>query len=320
METVRPWRGGEVVAGLDLDSITGDVDFNRVAPAPQATFDGPSLTITSPHLALNHRFDLGGGWTLIPSAGVRGYFHSELESRLAPHGGLVLNSRMVDVRANVSRGINYPGQDAAVLSSLITALGDSWQSLAPEQDDHVEFGVTFRPWQTTTMDLAVFRDFLEDRYIFAFPPRVAAPAFVNLGDYQLTGIEATLQQDITDNWALFAGLTLLDASLDNLPYLPEESLVVGTTAEYGSWRFSADVLYQNSMFVLNRARADGAVNTSKVDAFTVVNARAAYAIPAFGPRGEVFVALENLLDRDYQYRPGYPMPGVSAQVGVNLSY
>lgn len=186
--------------------------------------------------------------------------------------------------------------------------------------DHVEFGLTVRPWQSSTMDLAVFRDFLRDRYIFAFPPTVAAPAFVNLGDYDVTGVEATLQQDITEHWNLFAGLTLLDASRDNLPYLPDESLVVGTTAEFGHWRFSADVLYQTDMFVLNRARADGAVNTSKVAAFTVVNARAAYAIPAFGPRGEVFVAVENLLDRDYEYRPGYPMPGVSAQVGVNLSY
>jgi iron complex outermembrane receptor protein len=319
-ESLTPWAGGEIAGGVDVDAISGDVDFNRIAPAPQAVFNGPTLTITSPHVALNHRFDLGGGWSMTPSVGVRGYVHNELEDELAPHGGVVFNSELIDVRANVARGFNYPGLDAAVLSSLITALGDSWKSLAPEQMDHVEFGVTFRPWQRTTMDLAVFRDFMKDRYIFAFPPRVTAPSFVNLGDYQLTGIEATLQQDITDHWNLFAGLTILDASRENLPYVPEESLVLGTTAEFGSWRFSADVLYQNEMFVLNRSRADGALNTSKVDSFIVVNARAAYAIPAFGPRGEVFVAIENLLDRDYEYRSGYPMPGVSAQVGLNVSY
>jgi iron complex outermembrane receptor protein len=31
---------------------------------------------------------------------------------------------------------------------------------------------------------------------------------------------------------------------------------------------------------------------------------------------DVFVAVENLLDASYAYRPGYPMPGTSVQVGV----
>ena len=43
------------------------------------------------------------------------------------------------------------------------------------------------------------------------------------------------------------------------------------------------------------------------------------ALPVLGPRGEVFVALENLGDRRYAYRPGYPMPGRSGQLGVRFS-
>ena len=73
------------------------------------------------------------------------------------------------------------------------------------------------------------------------------------------------------------------------------------------------------MFVLNKARADGAPNTAQVGGFAVLNLRAAYALPVLGPRGEVFVALENLADRRYAYRPGYPMPGRSGQVGINFS-
>lgn len=53
---------------------------------------------------------------------------------------------------------------------------------------------------------------------------------------------------------------------------------------------------------------------------TVVNARAAYPLEALGKRGEVFLALENITDADYEMRPGYPMPGASAQVGVNVSF
>ena len=38
--------------------------------------------------------------------------------------------------------------------------------------------------------------------------------------------------------------------------------------------------------------------------------------PLLGPNGEVFVALENLGDRRYAVRPGYPLPGRSGQLGV----
>ena len=93
-----------------------------------------------------------------------------------------------------------------------------------------------------------------------------------------------------------------------------------TTWQAGPWRVSADAQYQRDMYVLNQARAGGALNTSKVDSFTVVNLRASYKLPSLGPRGEVFVALENLFDEKYAYRTGYPMPGLSGRVGVNMSF
>jgi iron complex outermembrane receptor protein len=74
------------------------------------------------------------------------------------------------------------------------------------------------------------------------------------------------------------------------------------------------------MTVLKQERADGVPNPTKVEGFTVVNARAAYQVPAFGKRGEVFVALENLFDQAYEFRAGYPMPGRSMQVGLHASF
>ena len=37
-------------------------------------------------------------------------------------------------------------------------------------------------------------------------------------------------------------------------------------------------------------------------------------------RGEAFVALENLADRDYEYYPGYPMDGIMWYVGCRLTF
>lgn len=39
-----------------------------------------------------------------------------------------------------------------------------------------------------------------------------------------------------------------------------------------------------------------------------------------GKKGEVFLAVENLFGRNYEFQPGYPMPGRSAQAGISASF
>lgn len=319
-ENLRPWQNGEVALGLDVDEMKGDVTYKRVAPAPRGEFDTPTLRVTSPHVALSHAFELNDSWTLTPSAGVRTYEHNVFDSATAPHAGVLLSASNVEFRANLSRGINYPGLEAPVLSNLIPALGQSWKDLKPEKLDHQELGVKFNPFDSTTLDLAVFKDKYKDRYLFAFPPSVSQPSFINLGDYEIKGAEATWQQRWTDNWSSFVGFTWLDPSLKTLPYAPKQSLSLGTTYETGPWRFSADAQYQKDMYVLAEERTAGATNFAQVDSFTVMNLRVGHAVPALGKVGEVFVAVENLFDRDYAYRTNYPMPGTSAQLGVKMGF
>ena len=50
--------------------------------------------------------------------------------------------------------------------------------------------------------------------------------------------------------------------------------------------------------------------------FFLLNGRAARKVGA----GEVFLAAENLTDERYEYRPGYPMPGINAMAGLNWSF
>ncbi len=318
-EQVRAWPGGRVSVGLDIDRVGGDVFFNRVAPAPTAAFDGTTMSITSPHLAVDHALALAQGWTAVPSAGVRFYRHSELASETAPHAGLVIrHASGLALRTTYARGVSYPGQDVAVLASLIPPLGQSWRTLAPERLEHVEAGASLSPRQGTTVDVAYFHDRLRDRYVFAFPPAVAFPQFTNLGRYAVRGLEASVQHRIVSTWNLFAGLTVLDPTLETLPYAPDRTVQLGVTGGHGPWRLSADAQYQSAMTVFGAERAFGAANTQQVDGFLVVNLRPAYALPNLAGRGELFVAVENLFNASYEYRPGYPMPGTSLQVGVTL--
>lgn len=320
-EQFSAWTGGTVVAGVDHDRISGDVQFNRVAPAPQNNFDAPTFKITSPYVSLNQTIALNQDWSLVPSAGLRFYDHSEFHSKVAPHAGVSLASERLTVFANVSRGINYPGLETTVLSSLIAPLGTSWKKLSAEELDHAEIGVKFSPADSTQIDFSIFSDNVKNRYVFGFPPNVPPPPqFINLGSYRMKGAELAIRQTVTRDWSVFGGLTLLDPGIDNLPYTPRRALTVGVNGRLGPIRIALDAQYQSEVWALNRARAAGAVNMDKVSGFAVANARVSYAVPGLGKRGEIFAAVENLFDRAYAYRPGYPMPGRWGQVGLSASF
>ena len=312
-EELKPWAGGKVQAGVDIDKLSGEVS--------PVGFVSDKMELTSPHVAVSHTFSAGNGWTVMPSVGVRSYSHNLLGNSTASHAGVVLaGADQIALRASLSQGVSYPGIDAAVLSHLMSGRGKTWKSLGAEKMDHQELGLSWFPSTDTTVDVALFTDRVTDRYVFAFPPAVAAPTFINLGKYDMTGSEISIQHHIGAGWSFFGGLTSLNPSKSDLPYAPQSSLSLGANWQGGPWRVSADAQSQSGMVVLGQARADGSANTSKVDGFSVLNLRAAYKLPALGKRGEIFVAAENLFDRSYEFRTGYPMPGRSVQVGLHASF
>lgn len=313
------WRGGRLSGGLDLDRTAGDVRFNRVPPAPRTTFTGQRLDVMSPFVGVDHTVPIGQRWSVTPSAGFRHYTHSVFEHATAPHAAIIVrHGASAAARVNYARGVNYPGQEVVALSHLVPPLGDTWRSLKPERMDHVEAGLTLTPSTATTIDVAYFDDRVMQRYVFGFPPVLARPAFVNLGGYRLRGTEVSMRQSVANRWQVFAGLTMLDASIDTLPYAPDRALVVGLTGAHGPFSLSIDTQTQSDMFVLAASRTAGAANTVRIDGFTVVNVRPAWRLPAWRGRAQIFAAIENLFDRTYAYRPGYPMPGASLQVGVSV--
>jgi len=318
-ETLSPWENGTLIGGIDIDRLSGEVQED--AASPPVDLDTDTFRITSPYLAVSHDITLNDDWTLTPSAGVRHYEHSEFDSVSAPHAGLSLLSDYMTLFVNVARGINYPGLEAPVMAAYIPALGTSWETLEAEELNHIEVGAQFFVSDSTQIDITLFRDEIKNRYVFAFPPAVAPPPqFINLGEYEMRGAELAVTQDINDDWRLFVAITLLDPDIDTLPYTPDEAATLGVNGKIGKVSLAVDAQYQSKTLSLSRARNPAMTNTEEVGSFTVVNARAAYPVPALGERGELFLAVDNLFDSDYSYQPGYPMAGASAQLGVSASF
>ncbi|MBM3868320.1 MAG: TonB-dependent receptor [Verrucomicrobia bacterium] len=312
-EEVTAWSGGLVTAGLDVDRMSGQ-GVNAFIPV---NFTSEELTLVSPYVGLSQAIALSGGWTATPSAGVRFYDHSVFSSETAPHAGLVVsNQQDWAFRANVSRGVNYPGVEVGVLTAIMPFFGTSWRGLEAETMDHKELGATWTPTRSTTLDVAVFRDKVANRYVMSFGP---SSTFANLGSYEVEGVELSAQQQLGGGLSLFAGLTTLSATKDDLPYAPANSVTLGLNWQQDAWSVSIDAQRQAGMTVLKQGR-DGSTNSARVDGFTVANLRVGRKVPLLGERGEAFVAIENLFDEDYSFRAGYPMPGRSYQFGLRASF
>ena len=325
-EEIFPWLGGTVLAGLDVDHISGDVN----GPNTGGTVNMPDFRITSPHFAVSQVVSVSDGWALVPSVGARFYDHSEYSSKTAPHAGLSLVSEKATIFANVSRGINYPGLEGPAIQAAMPAhlfAGTTWNQLSAEEVNHSEIGFKLTPTDAMQIDASLFHDTVKNRYVYDLNfANFGNNTFYNTGGYHTNGAELSIKQKIGADWVAFGGLTLLNSSIDNLPYTPKSAFTAGLNGKIGPVKLAVDAQYQSQVWALSRDRATvlsgGAINsnTEKVASFTVVNVRASYPLVALGKKGEVFLAVENLFDRDYEYRPGYAMPGVSGQLGLSASF
>lgn len=57
-----------------------------------------------------------------------------------------------------------------------------------------------------------------------------------------------------------------------------------------------------------------------MDGYLLFNAKVSYSFPIDQVDMKVFVAGENLTNQDYEYKPGYPMPGISGMLGLEITF
>lgn len=321
-ETLAPWTGGSLVAGLDVDYDQGSVRSVPPAPAPAGSFGPTTMRLLSPYFGVSHTLTLADGIAVAPSAGIRHYSHSDFDSRWAPQAGLTVSAGNTQFHVAGSRALNYPGLDVAVFSQLfIPALGQTWRTLQPERADQFEAGLRHAIGDKTTISLTAFRNRASNRYVIVFPPP-PPPRYTNLQSYRTEGVEFTVDAALRDDLAVFAGASLLRTTPGDIPYAPRETYTTGLNWRIAPrWRLSADAVYVSPMHILSEARIAGTPNPLVVGAHFLLNARLSRQFSrsdAGLKRGEFYVSGENLTDRRFSYQPGYPIPGVNFMVGVRL--
>lgn len=319
-ETLRPWDGGEIVAGTDLDYQRGTSRSVPPAPAVEQVFGPETMRLFSAYAGVNQHLSLGHRSTLTPSAGIRYYRHSDFGAAWTPQVGLLVSAAHTQWHLGWNRAVNYPGLDVAAISSAIAnpALGTSWRALKPEKADEFEIGVRHQPTPTSVVTLTLYRNDVHDRYVIV-PPPPPPPQYRNVGSYRTQGVEMTADFQPVRGLALFSGVSLLEASIDDLPYAPRCTLTGGLNWRFApAWLLTVDASYASAMHVLTDARTSIATNPAMVGAHFLLNARLARRFSWGSHRVEIYASGENLTNRAFAYRPGYPIPGINGLVGMRL--
>lgn len=322
-ETLRPWDGGEIVAGVDHDLTRGkSVSVPASSLAPTVTFGPREFRLFSAYTGVAQRLDLPDRWLVTPSAGVRYYDHDSFGTAWAPQAGIVARRGGTQFHASYGRALNFPGLDVAAFSTIaIPALGQTWTTLRPEIADQYEAGIRQELAPNVTAEVTVFRNRGRNRYVF-IPPPPPPFRYANVESFRTDGAEMTFSARANQAFSIFGGISRLNVTPADLPYAPRWSLVGGTT-----WRplaaltVNVDASYTGEQHAVSQARSANTANAEQVGAFALVNARVSYSFAWDSHlHAEVFIAGENLFDRDYAYRPGYPMPGASFMAGVKLAF
>ncbi len=314
-ETFKPWTGAELMGGVDVDYISGR--YNESLAGALTVFPDETWRMVSPYASLSQRWNLDRDVYLQPSAGFRYLDHDIFANEFAPQAGLVLGVKDTEFHASYARGINYPG----IFVDAFPPGNNLGHSLHPETLDHYELGASQQFGKLAKLDLTLFYDGGHDRIVLTYPP--FPPVWTNINSFQTEGLETTLTITPVENLAFFGGVTALNANPSDLPYAPQWSASAGATYRFlQRFHLSVDSQYVGSENALTRARDINAVNTSRISAFFLVNAKLScdFAVPSWRIHGQIFVSGQNLTNAHYQQQPGYPMPGINGMGGVRLSF
>ena len=349
-EKLHLWSGGEILFGADLDmtelkntqrTVSGLAVAGINGGRAERVWDFPDTTLFSPYLAVSQMVGRSEDFHIIPSAGFRYFKHNEFEDKSAVQAGLVTGYGNTDLNINYSQGVNYPSpvvlMNFVLTSAPVSNPSQYWSEIKPEVVDHYEVGLTHTWPETASLGATAFYDKGKDRvqaYMFgAIPTQFNDP----IGEYEIRGLELTGKVTPVKDLEFTAGATWLEAKAkgsdgierDRMPYTPGFQFQAGANWKFlERYRLFLDLQHLKDVYAGTSARTATFNYTQLTDAnklsdMTLVNAWLSYRFdyrPLHLRDSEVFMAVNNIFDQNYEYAKGYSMPGTTVFAGFSLKY
>ena len=279
-----------------LDDVGTTTDFARILKNT-GFFVQDELTIWS-------RFILSGG--------VRYDINEPYEDKLTGRAGAVVLIDEIGMRV---RGAWGQGFRAPTINDLFFP-GAANPDLQPEESTSWEIGLDQKLWKGRIRLGATYFNTrftnLIDFDLVTFQP-------VNVGRARAQGVEFTAEMDVLDWLVAYVNYTFTDTENldtgDPLRRFARNVVNAGITAEPVR-RLN---VYAQLYVVSNQFETPGFTNPG----YARVDIGGAYAIlPRRGhwPGLSVYARIQNLLNQSYSEVRGFPMPGINALAGLQLSY
>jgi len=337
---------GHIAAGMDLDwKLMVNEDHNITRPTVITTF--PAMVLYSPYIGASWLFGDEDGFSVTPSAGIRGFIHNIWANELSWQGGIALGWRYLGFNFNYARGLIYPAP--AVIQRLLrdpdVYNATDLSRIEPERIDHFEAGITFAPRPgnlfSYALDVSYFYKIGGNRVILSGNPPIPENAS-SISSFTLQGLEFAASFDFSprrpfaDAIGIFAGFTWYTGlsatdedgnTINRMPFTPRFGLSAGFRWTFlENFRLSGDLqylhdLYSGALGLSPTFTAPAAENRLR-DIF-LLNLRLSYGFAREEWRlanSEAFVSVHNVLNTRYEFFRGYSMPGVTFMMGLSFRF
>ncbi|EBI1835626.1 TonB-dependent receptor [Salmonella enterica] len=193
------------------------------------------------------------------------------------------------------------------------------ENFKPEKFTSFEVGVKWTPLQERLMLGVSWFDTKQKNGHFAVDPDESRP----IGEQEVKGVEFNIEGNITDNWSVFGGYSLLDTKItqsskpseigNKMPLAPEQSASLWTNYNLtNQLSLGAGAAYTGKTYT-------NTSNSASVPGYTTVNAMAKYHI---NKQTKLQVNINNIFDKKYYdtLYPSFANFGPGRQIIANVEY
>ncbi len=328
------WSPGRyrLTAGVDWLSYDIEQDYDPV----KTEYDNPAYFLLGKANFFADRLVLSGGvrYDDFEVEVKEGQGGTESADDISPQLGIAyLPVDNVKLRANYAQGFKMPSAQQ-LAAGFVSAFGIPYEGnpdLDPEKSETYEAGIDVY-FGAFDSSLTYFRTNFEDK-IVSLAGGGGVQTWDNLGEATLSGLEAECSYDLATvwNWSWqikpYFNVTYLtefedEETGEDLLYISEWNLSYGLmVSDYDGFSARLNFATIGEQDIEDFESGFPAPVIEK-GGFTVADVSVEKRILDFGSYGGLSLRgeIHNLLDKDYAYVKGYPMPGRSFVIGVEYMF
>ncbi len=300
-ETVNPWAGNDLSAGIDFQHWGGHSwNTDKADPSKKSAEFKECENEVAGYIMMQQAFlnDI-----LSVNAGVRLQHGSQYGNVWVPQAGVIAHpSPMSEIKFSFSKGFRAPNLRELYLYEPANP------DLKPEYMYNYELS-WHQHFLGGKINVGAAIYYIDGRDMIQTQMIDGRPKNMNVGKFKNKGFEIDGAWRISDKWSVSAAYAYLHTDNTTI-YAPKNKLDASVSFNPGPFEFT---LEDCSVWSLHNGNPNG------TEDYTLLNLRAAYTYESAVPV-TFFVKADNLTDKHYEVVYGCPMPGTTVMGGVEFKF